>query len=397
MTQSSHARGVTPSLYLQEFVDSLQNPTRIWDHAFRYQISEGARTLLFVLSTLGDETSLDNMDKAFWKFYEFRQKRFGFPTGPGDWINALKELDGNFIKTKKIADFVVVSFHSPSIRDFMEKFLETSDSDAIDLLRAACFFEQYTTLWTGVHGHRYRGIERARDEFVKILTANLWQRSARTIRMVNRKGETIGLSSDPPSNEARFRFLLGVLDELQSPVAQQIIDAVLTQLGELWKQGSADKVDLFNLLRTLTKRGFKQEEQGFIAAQKCLLSSPESDEDFRAAADFYKNYPDAVTVEEYEALRDQFKEFASDHPAKQSDDPDWISSAVADLEYVGEQLNVDTERYRHALMEQADEIESERAGSYDPDDYEEDWRGSGSSPDDVNSMFDGLESDLREA
>ena len=34
---------VSPPLYRKEFIDSLNNPERIWDHAFRYQISESAR------------------------------------------------------------------------------------------------------------------------------------------------------------------------------------------------------------------------------------------------------------------------------------------------------------------------------------------------------------------
>ena len=59
-----------PTLYLREFVDSLDNPSRIWDHAFRRQISEAARHLLLVLTTLPDETELENLEKAFWKFYD---------------------------------------------------------------------------------------------------------------------------------------------------------------------------------------------------------------------------------------------------------------------------------------------------------------------------------------
>ena len=60
MTQTSHACSIQASLYLCEFVSSLDHPTRIWDHAFRYQISEAARHLLLVLSTLPDDVLLDD-------------------------------------------------------------------------------------------------------------------------------------------------------------------------------------------------------------------------------------------------------------------------------------------------------------------------------------------------
>ena len=396
MTQSRHARAVAPTLYLREFVDSLNNPTRIWEHAFLHQISEAARSLLFVLTTLHDETSLENLEKAFWKFHEFLQRRFGFRAGASDWIDALKELDGNFIRTGKIGGDLVISFHNPSVRDFMEKFLESSDSDAVDLLRAAFFYEQYTSLWTGVHGRRYRGIERARNEFLKTLATNLWGPSARTIRRVNQEGETIGLSPHPPSNENRTEFFIRVVDELQPATAVQVVESVLGPLSELWKGGSADREDLVRLLEILTNRGLKQDETPFLAARECLLTPPETNDEFRAAANFCEKYPEAVSADERDALRGQFLEFASDHPSKWDDDPDWLRQVAADLEYVGERLNVGTQEFTQSLAERADEIESERAEPEPPDDYDGRWESSDSRVDDVQGMFDGLESDLRD-
>ena len=69
MTQSRHACAVAPTFYRREFLDSLDNPARIWDHAFGHQISEAARHLLLVLATLPDQTTLENLEIAFWKFY----------------------------------------------------------------------------------------------------------------------------------------------------------------------------------------------------------------------------------------------------------------------------------------------------------------------------------------
>src|SRR4029078_6372694 len=189
---------VAATLYLREFLDNLENPSRIWEHAFRHQISESARHLLLVLTTLADKTKLEILELAFQTFYDFRRQRFGFPTTPGDWTNAMRELDGNFIKTERVGKDIVVSFHNPSIRDFMERFLERSDADALDLLRGACFYEQYVSLWSGLREQRYHGIEQAGTEFVTKLSENLWAPSARTIRQV-RQGEDIGVAPWPPS------------------------------------------------------------------------------------------------------------------------------------------------------------------------------------------------------
>ena len=56
-------------------------------------------------------------------------------------MDALRELDGNFIKSRKIGGDIVVSFHNPSVKDFMEQFLAQSDTDVVDLFRGAQFYE----------------------------------------------------------------------------------------------------------------------------------------------------------------------------------------------------------------------------------------------------------------
>jgi len=255
MTRRTHAETVAPTLYLKEFVDSLDNPARIWDHAFRHQISEAARDLLFVLSTLRNEVGLERLEGAFWKFHRFRQQRFGFPGSAGDWSSSLKELDGNFIKTSRVGSDIVVSFHNPSISDFMEGLLDCSDSDALDLLRSALFYEQYVGLWTGLRGRPYRSMDRAGDEFLRTLAANLWAPSARAVRHVNQQGETVGLSPNPPSNEIRAEFFVRAVDALPLHPATELVDSILVVLSELWLRGSADREDLVRFLEMMTLGG----------------------------------------------------------------------------------------------------------------------------------------------
>jgi len=206
MTQTSHAGSIPASLYLREFVDSLDHPTRIWDHAFRHQISEAARHVLLVLSTLPDDPLLDDVETAFWAFYRFRQSRFGFATRSSDWNDALRQLDGNFINTRKIGKHLVVSFHNPSIRDFVEDFLSSSEGDVGDLVSSAHFYEQYAILWKGRGDQRYGGIDRNQEKFLGTLQRNIFGPSASTIRVVNTQGDPIGVNHRPPSYESRAEF-----------------------------------------------------------------------------------------------------------------------------------------------------------------------------------------------
>ena len=394
MTQAHHACEVASSLYLAEFTSSLDNPARIWDHAFRYQISEASRHALLVLSTLPDTVLLSDFESAFWIFYRFRQSRFGFSTSSADWQDALKQLDGNFISTRAVGKDIGVSFHSPSVRDFVEGFLADSEGDVADLFGSAHFYEQYSSLWAGHRGQPYKAVYRQRDEFLLRLQDGLFGPSADTVRVVDRKGEEVGLRHDPPSKESRAEFAAKVANDLKNKVGDRFLNEVIEQLKVLWDNGDADKQNLVRLLEALKKHGFKLEDPIFIAARNCLLMNLEGIDDFTALAQFVEKYPDAIVATKLKNARNEFLEFASDYSDQGTDDdPDWLRQMANDLEFIGGKLETDVERFTTSLNEKADEIEIER-GQNEPDqDDREDWEPS-SHRDDVDDMFQSLKEDL---
>ena len=353
MTQSRRAQSVGPTVYRQEFVDSLENPARIWDHAFRYQLSEAGRHLLLVLVTLPDETRLEDLERAFWAFYENRQKRFGFATTAGDWDNALRELDGNFVK-------------------------------------------QFAALWSGAGGRRYTGVDRVGDKFLRVLASKLYAPSARALRVAS-MGEITGVRVYPPSNESRVEFLIRVADELQDATAQPLVESVLLPLRALWEEGIADRQGLFRLLQVLTDRGLREGDGPFAAARQCLLTYAEELEHFQAAVSFCEAYPNEVSEGDRDGLRSKFRKFAEEYSDELDDeDPDWLREVAGDLEKVGHKLQVDTDPFTADLYERAGEIETERAEEEAPDDYPEDWRPSRREVDGVHQMFDDLRNHLME-
>jgi hypothetical protein len=393
MTAAHHARTVAAPVYLSEFVESLDNPSRIWDHAFRRQISEAARSLLLVLATLDDAT-IDDLEKAFWSFHRSRKERFGFSSGPNDWTDALRELEGNFVKTTKIGSSFTVDFHSPSVKDFIESYIDSNETDALDLLRNAVFFEQYSALWTGAKGKPFAGITRARAEYLATLSKHFSAPSAATIREVNSFAEVLRLAPRAISNESRAEFFIGVVDAASGTNAE-VVDGLLRQLAGFWSSGAADREDLVRLLQKLAKRGLSQADPVFEAAKHCILAAPETDAEFRAAAAFCEQFPDSLLAEDLDILRSRFREYLDDHPLHWDDDPDLLRSVAGDLEYVGERINVSTDPVVQHLVERADELERERAEPEPDDDYDGDWDSSRSAVDDVQGMFDGLAADLR--
>ncbi|HWF12673.1 MAG TPA: hypothetical protein VG272_02980 [Candidatus Acidoferrales bacterium] len=396
ITEVRHACTVQASLYLHEFTDSLNHPTRIWDHAFRHQISEAARHLLLVLSTMPDEILIDDLEDAFWAFYRFRQTRFGFPTKSGDWNDALKELDGNFILTTKVGTDIAITFHNPSIRDFLEGFLSNSESDVLDLVVGAHFYDQYVTLWEGKGGHRYRGIDHNCEEFLRHLRAHIFNQSCRTIRSVNSSGEIIGLSRRTISNESRAGFVALVSKEVRSQSGKELIRFVANELEKLWNQGKADKEDLARLLPQLVENGFVHGCPVFLAAKHCLTTNIEDIGDFRGAAEFITVYPDEVLPDMVEELKSKFLEFAVEYSEGWDDDPDLLRQVAGDLEFVAEKIEVDVSNLTEKLETRAGEIEEGRLEPEPDDDRDDDegWGKVADYSDDVNDMFQDLQDEL---
>lgn len=397
MTQARHACNVAPSLYLAEFTDSLEHPARIWDHAFRHQISEASRHLLLVLGTLGEEILLSDLEAAFWTFYHYRQKKFGFVSTSGDWDNALRQLDGSFLSTHRMGSDLVVTFHNPSVRDYIEDFLSNSEGDVNDLIHGAHFYEQYTRIWTGRRDHRYRGVDVHRDEFISEFRKHLFGPTSATIRFVGSNGDVIGLNHQRVSNESRARFVAQMANEMDSVNANQFLEKVIQELARLWSQGHGDKEDLVRLLKQLTERGLEIGDDAFVAAQRCLSGKLEDMNGFRAIASFATTYPDAMTEAEIHDLKAQFLQFAEEYcTGWDDDDADWLQQVAADIDFVGEKLELDIERLTQPLYERADEIESERASDGSDEDEDSGWQSAPRQTDDVDSMFQSLRLELED-
>ena len=397
MTHSFHACNVPATLYRQEFIKNLNNPVRIWDHAFRRQICEAARHLLMVLATMPYFTTEESLKDAFWAFYNFRRNKFGFAVRPGDWRDAVEELDGSFIASRKIGASVVLSFHNPSVKDFVGQFLGASETDVADLFRTAVFYEQYVALWGGVRGQRYRGISALGVEFLKKLAHALFGPSARRIQQAGSHGNVVGLLPYSPSKEARVEFFISVARTQRKSAVEPLVRAMLTAVSERWKGEVVDRSGLVGLIDALLDYGIGPEDPLFVSARRCLLAPGEDCDDYRAAADFCDKHPTLVSTSNRETLRVGFVRLAEEEADAYWDaDPDLLRQVAADIEYVGEKFKVDTDRFAHKLNERAEEIEAERAEEDGREENRGVWSDSDDGVDDIGAMFDGLRSELKD-
>lgn len=142
MTGKSETAACKPKDYPKVFISGLDNPSKLWSHAFTKQISDASRHLLLSLATCGDSVFMDEFQPIFEGFYSKRTHELGISRSSTDFNDSLNELEGNFVKIHASDSRRVIQFHNPSILDFLKAELRRRPQEITDLLRTARSFDQ---------------------------------------------------------------------------------------------------------------------------------------------------------------------------------------------------------------------------------------------------------------
>lgn len=135
--------GSVPAEDYQGYVEGLlDNPERIWDHAFRTQIPEAGRCLLLALYTDGGD-SLLGLEATYTELRRARAKRYNQQTEPSEFEAHLKILEGGFV----VIGARGVNYLNPSIKGYVASVISGDPSTCIDAFESAIRFKQVAALW----------------------------------------------------------------------------------------------------------------------------------------------------------------------------------------------------------------------------------------------------------
>lgn len=390
LTDSEWLIGVTAPDYPDFFLSNLDNPEKIWDHAFRRQISDEGRSLLFVLTTLPTQVLLTDLRVAF-KAWEGSGHR-----AEADFINALKELDGTFTKTDKVRDSILVSFSTPSIRDYTQNLLIGGEC-LEEALESIAFFEQ--ALWFGGilvdedWVGRRTALERHSDVILSALVSSFGSAGCLvTLEGTPEWRRVKDVSIAPPGRLIQVADLCRKLgssdhDGWQKSMMGKIASAVETQVISV-----AIVARALARLREFELLGSRGGERLIEAMKSRLLTEATDLEDFEVLAEFVDVCKDSLSDEELEKIEEALGQFVDDYVADEDDaaSPDSLREIASRFSNLGETLGVDTAFREEQLREEADQVEAD-----DPPDWDPEYDGSRTTGDscsdrEVDSMFSTL-------
>lgn len=148
LTEYARLRNITLSDYVPFFIKNFDNPSEIWEHAFKKHLSQAARNLLVLFATLPHQCLKQDMETAYNAYNPKYARAFAVTISPQDFQSALKELEGDFLKyeTQKLG--ILVYFTNPSSADFVRQYIESNPIELKLLLESMVFFEQLDVLWS---------------------------------------------------------------------------------------------------------------------------------------------------------------------------------------------------------------------------------------------------------
>jgi hypothetical protein len=227
----------------------LASPHDIWRGAFKNQLSYAAQDVLLSFYTLGEWINVADMEPAFRSLHRFRLEKYNRSAGPGEFRDALRELDGAFLAYGAGH----ASYLNPSIREFIAALITEDPDTAEDLLHSAIRFRQVAALKELSDQHPDSPVAKLFFASVGILPQVLrallhapairWEKSH-----IGMSGHLIDIGS-----EARIGFIAELSDSFKSAPMFELVTQASEQLIIGWNGVVPEFTTVVHLLERLRK------------------------------------------------------------------------------------------------------------------------------------------------
>ena len=373
LTDPAWIEKVSQADYLALFLRKLDNPVEIWEHAFRSQLSHGARHLLFVMTSMPTECRIADVELAFMSFHNSQCVKFGISNSPVEFNSALKELDGTFVATRKVQEFVLVRFQNPSIQDFMQ-YLLLGGEQLEGVVSSLVFFEQANWFIEKLE-------ERAPQTPLTVLTRWVPQIVTAMQRLVDTESCTVSvdgpkqwamLRAIPNNITARLAAIASASFNHNVPVDEKWIAARIMAIANGLQSGKLSAWIVSDSINSLKEKGFLNSDAGkelLHSLKSCAMHEPSDLDDFETIAKVVNTLPDIFLALEIEEMQETYSDFARRYPTRCGfSNPDELRDAASRVGYVGRLLQVDTDEAQDELKEMAKEFEQTEGPDWEDDD-----------------------------
>jgi len=338
----------------------LDNPTLIWQHAFQNDISDRGRIALVVLALFRGAMTYEDLKAVV---YNWLPKRVDSVNEDVLFRKAIKELDNAFVNIMSSYAGVVVSFHDPSVSDFMYSYISEHTMALLPSIWNDCpFCDLFDGILSTAASHRA-------------------DQNAGVTEFVSRNGESILLSmlesSGKPSghvivyteglaartatntirrlNSTIYYFRTLDLDLLEKHRDRLV--AMATDMLEVMPSVSEESVTLMGHLTDIC-----DSELNITAAVLAFKEALGNTTDFSVLSELVTR-PDVLDLlgeSGLEVISDCFMEATRDEEIDEDKDIDVLELETQQIEEVAKIINVSLPSYYHRAQERIEELRLDR-------------------------------------
>jgi hypothetical protein len=383
--------------YIDCFLEYLDNPRKIWEHAFENQLSVPAKNLLLALLVLPDSVFYDYLKKSFDTYHEVKCSKFGIARSSNNFRKSLKELDGNFLSIIRDDNGVnIIKFHNPSIKDFLEQYVVDNPEEFEILCKSSVYFEQCVKIWDLVHKRAFsKGYSHFKytPEFVEALINNL-KSELKTPSTPFFSRLQMSEHDGSQKYENRLIFLIDIAEESNDKQFNGVVDNLANFVFSSLKLEKISKDSLISLTKKINdskleyafpKDKFISKVKSYLFHDYCYL------EDFEALERFTSLLPNKILEDEYSTLKNDFVDYCKYDAYDDISDFDSIETGVDTLESIATGLDLDISDLVGTILEK------HYSDDYEPDHDDDSWRELRPEPNDekiidetIDYMFSGL-------
>lgn len=204
MTDAIRIGDIESANYPAAFISALNNPSQIWDTAFRTHIDHRCRHLLMAMFFLAEYgVHLATLRSSFETLHTAVSTAYGLAHGPKDFEEALRILEGSFVNIVNISG-PIVSFLNPSLKDYLSTYLLDTDL-LIRLVPTADSIDWLSSLWDFVHPN---GLSEADQTKIARACVCMLEMIETRPHWRPRAGDASSLEYNDAANSKRLRMLM---------------------------------------------------------------------------------------------------------------------------------------------------------------------------------------------
>lgn len=301
--------------YPKEFISNLDYPYKIWKVAFQNHLSYESVDILLVLTTLSDVTTLEILEESFDSFYSYRNKKYNRVGDPYGFKRGLNEIENNFIKISSDIKDIVVEYHNPSVRDFVENHLRENHKDAIELLQSATYAGQVYKLW-GIDRNKQKKEDWANSVLTKYQELILNDLPTRYEKL----WDDYYYDNDQSTYFERFIIFTEISQSANKNLAESLVREEVRRAEENIQSGSISFYNGLKLFSLILEKKVIGESKEIGSLYHLIYTELFSDvsaweleiEDYESIKSFLEDHPGSILEDNMDELENDFQIAAED-------------------------------------------------------------------------------------